>query len=698
MDNNLERLRSIKSFPQLVTYLRDELDWPIESDDVEDLSFDYQAEELGLDAKTAVKIKEIKQLRPFVSGQPWGIFFVEFENRKLPVVVLRSILSHLVVKKRASANKSDAKRWQPEDLLFISAFGDENTDQREIAFAHFHQEAGDLPTLRVLGWDGADTPLKLEYVGAALRDKLHWPLDEDDLEAWRRQWSSPFRHRVGHVIRTADMLAQVLAGLARRIRDAATTLLAAEIEKGPLTKLYKAFQTALIHDLKPEDFADTYAQTITYGLLTAAISRTDMSGELGTALIAENVTDMVPITNPFLREMLQEFLKVGGRKGGIDFDLLGVQDVVELLRGPETDLPAILRDFGNRTRGEDPVIHFYEHFLSAYNKKLKIQRGVFYTPRPVVSYIVRSVHELLQTEFGLEDGLADTTTWGEMVKRSVPPAIASGSAAATLEIPEGVSPDTPFVQVLDPATGTATFLVEVIDVLYRHLKAKWELGGLKAMPVLPPTSFPRRATSFGEYWNQYVALSLLRRLHGYELMMAPYAIAHMKIGLKLAETGYRFGTEERARIYLTNALEPWVKQLPLIGFDALAHEAAAVNEIKRHKRFTVIIGNPPYSKSSQNQSAWIDGIMEEYKRTVRAAETQIQALSDDYSKFLRLAHFTLESSKQGILGYITNNGWLDGPLFRDMRSSMMLFFSKHPSSKPSRGFAKTVFTTRRTGR
>ena len=330
MDANLERLRSIKSFPSLVKYLKDELDWPIESDDVEDLTFEYEAEELGLDAKTAAKIKEIKQLRPFVTGQPWGIFFVEFEKKKLPVVVLRSILSHLVLKKRASANKSDARRWEPDDLLFISAFGEEASDQREIAFAHFHQEVGDKPTLRVLGWDGADTPLKLEYVAATLQDKLYWPENEDDTEAWRQQWRSPFRHRVGHVIRTADMLADVLAALARRIRDAATTLLAAETEKGPLTKLYKGFQTALIHDLKPEDFADTYAQTITYGLLTAAISRTDMSGELGTALLAENVTDMVPITNPFLREMLQEFLKVGGRKGGIDFDLLGVQDVVEL--------------------------------------------------------------------------------------------------------------------------------------------------------------------------------------------------------------------------------------------------------------------------------------------------------------------------------------------------------------------------------
>ena len=227
-----------------------------------------------------------------------------------------------------------------------------------------------------------------------------------------------FRHRLGHVIRTADALADRLAALARRIRYAAITLMNHESDRGPLRQLHKAFQTALIHDLTEADFADTYAQTVTYGLLTAAISRTDMSaGREGTVLVAGNVIDMVPITNPFLKEMLQTFLQAGGQQGGINFDELGIQDVVELLRGDETDLPAILRDFGNKTRGEDPVIHFYEHFLAAYDKQLKVQRGIFYTPQPVVSYIVRSVHELLQTEFGLEDGLASTVTWGEMAQR-----------------------------------------------------------------------------------------------------------------------------------------------------------------------------------------------------------------------------------------------------------------------------------------
>lgn len=651
-----QNLRYIHAFPELVRYLEDELDWPLQEYGFEDLTFEYTPDELGLKDEDAAKIKAIHQLRPLTSGQPWGIFFVEFENKKLPVVVLRRILSHLALKKRASANKAAAPAWHAEDLLFITAFGEDGTDAREIAFAHFHQNPGDMPTLHVLGWDGGDTPLKLAQVDHALHERLHWPEDESDATAWRETWSKPFRHRIGHVIQTADLLAEELARLARGIREKAKRMLAAESDRGPLTKLFKAFQTALIHDLTPATFADTYAQTITYGLLTAAISRTEMSeGRHGTALIAENVVDMVPVTNPFLKEMLQTFLKVGGRKGGIDFDELGIQDVVELLRGDETDLPAILRDFGNRTRGEDPVIHFYEHFLNAYNKQLKIQRGVFYTPQPVVSYIVRSVHELLQTEFDLADGLADIATWGEMLKKhpglKLPPLTDEPNEART------ISPDEPFVQILDPATGTATFLVEVIDVIHRTLSAKWN---------------QQRFNEAQQHaaWNDYVPKHLLPRLHAFELMMAPYAIAHMKIGLKLAETGYRFGTEERARIYLTNALEPWQRQLKIPDFEALAHEAAAVNEIKRHKRFTVVIGNPPYSVTSANFNPFIDSLMDDYKRHVRG-EQGLVALADDYLKFIRLSQKLLAAPNCGVWGMITNHGYLKGVIHRGVRKELL---------------------------
>ncbi|MEO7932760.1 MAG: type ISP restriction/modification enzyme, partial [Chthoniobacterales bacterium] len=227
-----------------------------------------------------------------------------------------------------------------------------------------------------------------------------------------------------------------------------------------------------------------------------------------------------------------------------------------------------------------------------------------------------------------------------------------------------ISPDEPFVQILDPATGTATFLVEVIAVIHRTLAAKWKQQRL--------TDAQLRAA-----WNDYVPQHLLPRLHAFELMMAPYAIAHMKIGLKLAETGYRFGTEERARIYLTNALEPWVKQLPLIGFDALAHEAAAVNEIKRHKRFTVVIGNPPYAGVSSNMSETAQRMVDAYRKVDGAALNERKLwLQDDYVKFIRKAQATIDNAGVGVFGYITNHGYLDNPTFRGMRQSLMATFSR----------------------
>jgi hypothetical protein len=521
-------IQTIKNFHQLIKYLRTDLGWPVDEEQADDLVFEYDADELGLDKDSAVKVRSAKQLRPLVSGQPWGIFWVDFEPKKLPVTVMRRILNQLVAKKRGG--KSSQATWNLDDLLFISAVGSEKSDQREITFAHFHQEQGDLPTLRVLGWDGADTVLKIDYVAQTLKEKLRWPQNPKDVEAWRNEWAGAFKHRLGHTVRTADELANALAALASNIRGAAQTLMEHESEAGRLRKLHKAFQTALIHDLSEEDFADTYAQTITYGLLTAAVSRT--SG----ALVADDIAAMVPNTNPFLREMLPIFLHAGGRKGkadkgGIDFDELGIQDVVELLRSDDTDLQAVLRDFGNKTQSEDPVVYFYEHFLTAYDKALRMQRGVFYTPKPAVSYIVRGVHELLQSEFGLEDGLAATATWGEMAR-----------AHPEIKIPKGVRADSFFVTVLDPATGTATFLVEVIEVIYQTMTARWKKQGLNAEKI--------RAA-----WNEYVPQALLPRLYGYELMMAPYSIAHMKLGLKLFETGYTFASEQRANIYLTNALE-----------------------------------------------------------------------------------------------------------------------------------------------
>jgi predicted helicase len=638
---DVERLRAIKTFPSLVKYLRDELDWPIESDNFEDLTFDYEPEELGLDAKTAVKIKEIKQLRPLASNQPWGIFFVNFEPKRLPVVVLRRILRSLVIKKRQSANKPQQAAWQLHDLLFISAYGE--SDHRDITLANFSEggDKGDLPTLKVLGWDDEDTVRHLAYSHDILKEKLHWPANPADFANWRHTWSQAFTLKHREVIGTSKQMAERMAQLATAIRKRVNNVLAVESEKGPMRNLMTAFREALIHDLKEDDFADMYAQTITYGLLSARVSRP-------AGLVADNIRDMVPITNPFLRDLLSTFLTVGGRKGKVDFDELGINDVVQALR--DANMEAVIRDFDDKNPHEDPVIHFYELFLREYDPKKRMQRGVFFTPRPVVSFIVRSVDEILRKEFGLVDGLADTTTWAEMKKRN-----------PKIEIPKGAKPEDPFVQILDPACGTGTFLVEVVDVIHRTMEAKWRKQGHMAL-------------EHQNLWDEYVSDHLLPRLYGFELMMAPYAIAHMKIGLKLDGTGYRFGSHERARIYLTNSLEPPQDFSDRFEFDApaLAHEAQAVNAIKRHRRFTVVIGNPPYSVSTQNRGTWAISLIASYKEGLNEKK---HTLDDDYVKFVALSQWHVSQSGVGVWGFITNHGYLKNPTFRGMRNSLLQTFS-----------------------
>ena len=654
-----ERLARIRRFDQLVAYLRDELGWPIDSDDFEELTFEYTPEELGIDTKNAAKIQEIKRLRPLVPGQPWGIFFVKFEPKRLPVVALRRILGQFALKKRASANQSERQAWAADDLLFVSNYGE--GEERRIAFAHFSKprDGHDLPTLKVLGWDNLDTPLHLDAVARELSAHLAWPDDEDDPDAWRERWRAAFTLRHREVITTSKELSERLAELARSIRDRIRTALAIETEAGPLTQLMKAFRTALVHDLDEARFADMYAQTIAYGLLSARI--TDPARRTADDFAAHMRT------NPFLRELMETFLRVGGHHGkaggqGINFDEVGVSEVVELL--DQANIEAVVRDFGDRNPQEDPVIHFYEHFLAAYDKEQKVKRGVFYTPRPVVSYIVRSVDELLRSEFGLTDGLADTTTWGEMAKRH-----------KELKIPEGTSLAQAFVQILDPATGTGTFLVEVIDLIHRTMAEKWTAQG-------------HGENKIQALWNDYVPNRLLPRLHGYELLMAPYAIAHLKIGFKLYETGYRFESDQRARVYLTNALEPpGDGQLTLDFLPALAHEAEAVNEIKRKQRFTVVIGNPPYSGLSSNMGPWIDGLLKGRlpDGTATASYYHVDGeplgerkvwLQDDYVKFIRLSQWLLDGTGVGVHGYISNHGYLDNPTFRGMRWSLMQSFRR----------------------
>ena len=300
-------LASIKRFDQLIAYLRDEMGWPIARDsfeDVDDLFYDFTADELGIDPKTAAKIESIKRLRPLFPRQPWGIFFVKFEPKRLPVVALRRILSQVALKKRASANSAERTVWAKDDLLFVSNYGVGN--ERQISFAHFSTPttAHDLPTLKVLGWDNRDTALHLDAVATELTEHLAWPKNDGDASAWREQWRAAFTLRHREVITTSRELSVRLAALARTIRDRITTALAIETKRGSLNTLMKAFQTALVHDMDADGFADMYAQTIAYGLLSARIA------DPHKRTVDDFASHMR--TNPFLRDLMETFLQGGG--------------------------------------------------------------------------------------------------------------------------------------------------------------------------------------------------------------------------------------------------------------------------------------------------------------------------------------------------------------------------------------------------
>ena len=427
------------------------------------------------------------------------------------------------------------------------------------------------------------------------------------------------------IVGTPEDLAKRMAALTRIIRDIVGQALEHDRSGGsPLRDQLEGFRRVLIHDLSEEQFADMYAQTIAYGLFAAWVN-----APAGEHFSRQHAAYDLPKTNPFLRQMF-------GQIAGPELDeriTWAVDDLAELLARARMDL--VLENFGKRTRQEDPVVHFYETFLKAYDPKMREARGVYYTPEPVVSYIVRSVDHILKTEFGLPDGLADNS----MIEVPVP-----GKPKETRKVHR--------VQILDPACGTGTFLAQVIEIIHDTVVAKHGAG----------------------MWPGYVHNHLLPRLYGFELLMAPYAVAHLKLGLRLKETGYDIEQSERLHVYLTNSLEEAHEhehgQLTFFGA-WLAEEADRASEVKRELPIMVILGNPPYSASSQNKGTWISDQLRDYKQGLN--ERKIN-LDDDFIKFFRFGQWRIAQTGYGILGFISNNSFLTGITYRRMRESLLTTF------------------------
>jgi len=420
-------------------------------------------------------------------------------------------------------------------------------------------------------------------------------------------------------VRTAKNLAVELAKRTKFLRDEVVGIELAEYGKaGKKTILgfYEAFKKYLIGTLTEQSFADLYSQTIAYGLF-AARTRADNSFN------RELAFKYIPNTIGILRDVFR-FISLEEPPKPLE---VIVDDIAEVLN--VSDVNKILHDYYHEGKGKDPIVHFYETFLTAYDPTVRERRGVYYTPEPVVSYIVRSIHQLLKTHFNLADGLASHQ-----------------------------------VTLLDPAGGTLTFPAEALKIAVQEYTRKYGEGGK----------------------TKLIRNQILPNFYAFELMMAPYAIGHLKMGFMFEELGYRLGDDERFNLYLTNTLEMEdLAQVDIPGLSSLAEESHLAGRVKKDQPILVICGNPPYSGHSANQNEWTDKLL---KEDVDGAQSYYQVdgkplgeknpkwLQDDYVKFLRFAQWKIQKAGFGIVGMITNHSYLDNPTFRGMRQSLMNTFNE----------------------
>ncbi len=413
---------------------------------------------------------------------------------------------------------------------------------------------------------------------------------------------------------TSKKMAFWMAHLTKEIKEKVIFLFKKENESDYLHKIFFLLQRRLIKDLSTDKFADIYAQAIVYGLFSTRVAQ-----RYGFSI--ENVFKIIPETDLILKNLFQDLTRIGENQSlSPILGLPNIKNLSKLLNKQNIDV--VIEEFRKNRNIEDPIIHFYELFLKEYAPKQRFGKGVFYTPEPIVSFIVRSVDYLLKTELGCPDGLSDIKIKSYQFEKN------------TKRVPK--------IKILDPATGTGTFLKGVIEEIKKMFDKKHK--GLNK-EVLQ------------ENWNEYVSNNLLTRIFGFELMLIPYMVAHLKLGLKLSETGYKFKSNGNLRIYLANALE-----------NKKDYDGAL--------NCSIIIGNPPYSGFPSNKGKWITDLVRDYYYVdgKRLDEKNPKWLLDDYVKFIRFGQWCINRAGFGILAFITNHGYLDNPTFRGMRENLMKDF------------------------
>lgn len=608
-------LKNVNSIESMLRYCNDSLKWNIDEDyfdDIDELTYDFTAADLGIKEDEFAKINTLKQMRPLTDNQDWAVFLVDFEGKRIDVTALRKVLNAIIPKRK----NRERMTWACDHIFFMCLWGEYSV--RSVGFSAFEEYEKSLPVMKIIYCTPAIESVEGIRNFESKIAFLECQKNENFIDRLAL-WSNVLRKR-NQNIRSAQQLTETLANKAIEITETLSAQFVIENESGQIHELFHRFNNALNIELSEEEFMRMYAQTIVYGLFSARC----MNPKSSSFDMIEAV-DSIPATNPLLKMLMKELL---GSNSVVDFDELNISELIDTLK--DTDIKLILEDF-NRQTGygkEDPLVLFYEKFLDLFEKEQKKRCGVYYTPAAVVEFIIQSVSYLLKNKCGYQNVFSDNS-----------------------------------ISVLDPAVGTGTFLYRIVNTVYDDFKRKTTLTG----------------DALNTEWTEYLKKQLLPRLYGYEFMVAPYTMAHMKIALKLKDTGYVFPSDSRLQVFLTNSLIEG-KQDVINESDPLEIENYLAESVRNDNKINVVVGSPPFHADSKNQNEWIMGLMEDYKRepdsAERLRERNSKLINDDYVKFIRLAEDIVKNQDDAVISYIIPFSYASNLTFRGMRWDLLKHFSE----------------------
>ena len=612
-------LRLVKAAPSstesLLKLLWEGLDWPIPAGmDLDDVPLDWSLADLHLDPDRVARLRSIKQIPRLVHQQKFGVFVLNFEGGTLPIGAVRRVVDRLVATARTRKYRGTVPTWALDELIFFCQTRGSEPTLHVVALREYEGRR----QVRVSSWSKSAPEARLELVLRRTIPELIWSAEAGGPAIAIDLGQQAF-HGYRYAIKTSDALAKRMAEVARDVRDEVLALYEVETDSGPIRTLYRELREQLIADLSPERFADVYAQTMVYGLLTARIAHPEKFADAASV-------DVLDFENPFLDAIYARFRNTSDSE--MDFDELGLGELAEELA--VTDIDEVLADFGAKDRRDDPVVHFYEDFLTRYDNRQKVALGAFFTPTPVVQYIIRSTDYAVQQAFDLPDGIASKETWREYEKRQ-----------PRVRRPKLAKPGDRVVQMLDPATGTGTFLVEWLRHVSRTIPVDSALDSIAAL----------------------------------EISLASYAVAHLKVSMEAPGEA----ADRRLPIYLADTLAPSRPHVFDEMKDPVSAESTLADQVKYATVHNVIIGNPPYDRVARSDGggfvmevrdggrALFDSVLEPAKEhTIFSHHASLYNL---YVYFWRWALWKAFEEQEGpaAVSFITASSWLTGPGFVGLR-------------------------------